>query len=150
MTDDEWARYYLPFIPSSYIIKNSLLFTNGIRCEVQISDFIPFLIALHCIVYELMINICSCSGINTSIFIFNLKARFQIYNVRFILINSDWHNIREDFPCHSTWKRCKHSGHFSRFRNIIGNFCIIKQKCYVINIKFQINKKKEYNSLIIG
>jgi hypothetical protein len=45
--------------------------------------------------------------------------------------------FREDFPCHSTWKRCKHSGHFSRFRNIIGNFCIIKQKClcnYVINI----------------
>jgi hypothetical protein len=43
--------------------------------------------------------------------------------------------FREDFPCHSTWKRCKHSGHFSRFRNIIGNFCIIKQKClcnYVI------------------
>jgi hypothetical protein len=38
---------------------------------------------------------------------------------------------------HSTWKRCKHSGHFSRFRNIIGNVCIIKQKClcnYVINI----------------
>jgi hypothetical protein len=26
-------------------------------------------------------------------------------------------------------KRCKHSRHFSRFRNIIGNFCIIKQKC---------------------
>jgi hypothetical protein len=23
------------------------------------------------------------------------------------------------FPCHSTWKRCKHSGHFSRFRIII-------------------------------
>jgi hypothetical protein len=40
--------------------------------------------------------------------------------------------FREDFPCHSTWKRCKHSGHFSRFRNIIGNFCIIKQKYYVI------------------
>jgi hypothetical protein len=45
--------------------------------------------------------------------------------------------FREDFPCHSTWKRCKHSGHFSIFRNIIGNFCIIKQKClcnYIINI----------------
>jgi hypothetical protein len=41
-------------------------------------------------------------------------------------------SFREDFPCHSTWKRCKHSEHFSRFRNIIGNFCIIKQKCYVI------------------
>jgi hypothetical protein len=40
--------------------------------------------------------------------------------------------FREDFPCHSTWKRCKHSGHFSRFRNIIGNFCIIKQK-YLCN-----------------
>jgi hypothetical protein len=40
--------------------------------------------------------------------------------------------FREDFPCHSTWKRCKHSGHFSRFRNIIENFCIIKRKCYVI------------------
>jgi hypothetical protein len=40
-------------------------------------------------------------------------------------------------PIYSTWKRCKHSGHFSRFRNIIGNFCIIKQKClcnYVINL----------------
>jgi hypothetical protein len=35
--------------------------------------------------------------------------------------------FREDFPCHSTWKRCKHSGHFSRFRNIIGNFCIINK-----------------------
>jgi hypothetical protein len=46
--------------------------------------------------------------------------------------------FREDFPCHSTWKRCKHSGHFSRFRNIIGNFCIkykTKMLCnYVINI----------------
>jgi hypothetical protein len=40
--------------------------------------------------------------------------------------------FREDFPCHSTWKRCKHSGHFSRFRNISGNVSIIKQKCYVI------------------
>jgi hypothetical protein len=50
--------------------------------------------------------------------------------------------FREDFPCHSTWKRCKHSGHFSRFRNIIGNFCIIKQKClcnYVINIRIRKN-----------
>jgi hypothetical protein len=37
--------------------------------------------------------------------------------------------FREDFPRHSTWKRCKHSGHFSRFRIIIGNFCIVKQKC---------------------
>jgi hypothetical protein len=26
-------------------------------------------------------------------------------------------------PCYSTWKRYKHSGHFSRFRIIIGNFC---------------------------
>jgi hypothetical protein len=54
-------------------------------------------------------------------------GRFKIKEIPF----------REDFPCHSTWKRCKHSGHFSRFRNIIGNFCIIKQKClcnYVINI----------------
>jgi hypothetical protein len=46
--------------------------------------------------------------------------------------------FREDFPCHSTWKRCKHSGHFSRFRNIIGHFCIkykTKMLCnYVINI----------------
>jgi hypothetical protein len=33
--------------------------------------------------------------------------------------------------CYSTWKRCKHSGHFSRFRIIIGNFCILKQNCYV-------------------
>jgi hypothetical protein len=31
-----------------------------------------------------------------------------------------------------TWKRCKHSGHFSRFRIIIGNFCIVNQKCYVL------------------
>jgi hypothetical protein len=37
----------------------------------------------------------------------------------------------------------KHSGHFSRFRNIIGNFCIIKQKYnYVININ-SIKKVKE-------
>jgi hypothetical protein len=34
-------------------------------------------------------------------------------------------------PCYSTWKRCKHSGHFSRFRIIIGNVCIANQKCYV-------------------
>jgi hypothetical protein len=34
-------------------------------------------------------------------------------------------SFREDFPCHSTWKRCKHSGHFSRIRNIIGNFVIM-------------------------
>jgi hypothetical protein len=39
--------------------------------------------------------------------------------------------FREDFPSHSTWKRCKHSGHFSRFRIIIGNFYIVKQK-YVL------------------
>jgi hypothetical protein len=39
-----------------------------------------------------------------------------------------------------TWKRCKHSGHFSRFRNIIGNFCIVKQKCYVIMLLI-FNKK---------
>jgi hypothetical protein len=49
------------------------------------------------------------------------------------------------------WKRCKHSGHFSRFRNIIGNFCIIKQKClcnYVTIIKK--NKHKySYNFKII-
>jgi hypothetical protein len=32
------------------------------------------------------------------------------------------------FPCYSTWKRCKHSGHFSRFRIINGNFCIGKTK----------------------
>jgi hypothetical protein len=39
---------------------------------------------------------------------------------------------------HSTWKRCKHSGRFSRFGNIIGNFCIkykTKMLCnYFINI----------------
>jgi hypothetical protein len=46
-------------------------------------------------------------------------------------------SFREDFHCHSTWKRCKHSGHFFRFRNIIGNFCIIKQKCYVIRRMFK-------------
>jgi hypothetical protein len=27
--------------------------------------------------------------------------------------------------CHPTWKRCKHSGHFSRFHIIIGNFRIV-------------------------
>jgi hypothetical protein len=31
---------------------------------------------------------------------------------------------------HSSWKRCKLSGHFSRFR-INGNFCIVKQNYYV-------------------
>jgi hypothetical protein len=39
--------------------------------------------------------------------------------------------FREDIPCYSTWKRCKHSGHFFRFRIIIGNFCIVDQKYYV-------------------
>jgi hypothetical protein len=33
------------------------------------------------------------------------------------------------------WKRCKHSGHFSKFRIIIGNFCIVNQKCYVLKLK---------------
>jgi hypothetical protein len=42
--------------------------------------------------------------------------------------------FRENFPGHSTWKRCKHSGHFSGFRIIIGNFCIVKQKCYVLQL----------------
>jgi hypothetical protein len=42
--------------------------------------------------------------------------------------------FREDFPCYSTWKRCKHSGHFSRFSIIIGNFCIVNQKCYVLKL----------------
>jgi hypothetical protein len=46
------------------------------------------------------------------------------------IINSG--TFLKHFPCHSTWKRCKHSGHFSRFRIIIGNFCIVNQKCYVI------------------
>jgi hypothetical protein len=41
--------------------------------------------------------------------------------------------FREDFPCYSTWKRCKHSGHFSRFRIIIGNFCNVNQKCNVLS-----------------
>jgi hypothetical protein len=45
--------------------------------------------------------------------------------------------FREDFPCYSTWKRCKHSRHFSRFRIIIGNFCIVNQKCYVIMLSIQ-------------
>jgi hypothetical protein len=50
--------------------------------------------------------------------------------------------FREDFPCYSTWKRCKHSGHFSRFRIIIGSFCIVNQKCYIIMLKihFKVNK----------
>jgi hypothetical protein len=42
--------------------------------------------------------------------------------------------FREDSPFHSTWKRCKHSGHFSRFRIIIGNFCIFQtkvRKCFL-------------------
>jgi hypothetical protein len=42
--------------------------------------------------------------------------------------------FREDFPCYSTWKRCKHSGHFCRCRIIIGNFCIVNQKCYVLKL----------------
>jgi hypothetical protein len=45
--------------------------------------------------------------------------------------------FRGDFPCHSTWKRCKHSGHFSRFRIIIGNFCIVKLKCYVLMLLYK-------------
>jgi hypothetical protein len=45
--------------------------------------------------------------------------------------------FREDFPCYSTWKGCKHSEHFSRFRIIIGNFCIINQKCYVLYNKIR-------------
>jgi hypothetical protein len=28
----------------------------------------------------------------------------------------------------------KHSGHFSRFRIIIGNFCIVNQKFYVLKL----------------
>jgi hypothetical protein len=42
--------------------------------------------------------------------------------------------FREDFPCYSTWKRYKHSGHFSKFRIIIGNFCSVNQKCYVLKL----------------
>jgi hypothetical protein len=38
---------------------------------------------------------------------------------------------REDFPCYSTRKRCRHSGDFPRFRIIIGNFCIANQKRHV-------------------
>jgi hypothetical protein len=38
------------------------------------------------------------------------------------------------FPCYSTWKRCKHSRHFSRFRIIIGNVCIVNQRCYVLKL----------------
>jgi hypothetical protein len=33
-------------------------------------------------------------------------------------------------------KRCKHSGHFSRFCIISGNFCIVNQKCYEYVIIF--------------
>jgi hypothetical protein len=40
--------------------------------------------------------------------------------------------FRENFPCHSTWKRCKHSANFSRFHIIIGNFCIVKQKLLLL------------------
>jgi hypothetical protein len=35
-------------------------------------------------------------------------------------IQNQRHFFLRGFPCHSTWKRCKHSGHFSRFRIIIG------------------------------
>jgi hypothetical protein len=34
----------------------------------------------------------------------------------------------------STWKRCKHSRDFSGFRINIGNFCIVKQKYYVLHV----------------
>jgi hypothetical protein len=39
--------------------------------------------------------------------------------------------FREDFPCYSTWKRCRQSGDFPRFCIIIGNFCVVNQKCRV-------------------
>jgi hypothetical protein len=42
--------------------------------------------------------------------------------------------FREDFPFHSTWKRYKHSGHFSRFRIITGSVSIVKQKYYVLHV----------------
>jgi hypothetical protein len=52
--------------------------------------------------------------------------------------------FRDYFPCYSTWKRCKHLGHFSRFRIIIGNFRIVNQKCYVIiSIQFFLRKKNK-------
>jgi hypothetical protein len=50
--------------------------------------------------------------------------------------------FREDFLCHSTWKRCKHSGHFSRFRNIIGNFCIKYKTKMLCNYVFPTSSLK--------
>jgi hypothetical protein len=67
-------------------------------------------------------------------------------------IQNQRNSFSRGFRCHSTWKRCKHSGHFSRFRNIIGNFCIIKQKClcnYVINIDISFRKFKIKQTLQI-
>jgi hypothetical protein len=69
-------------------------------------------------------------------------------NIELLVANGGhFENLLWIFSFHSTWKRCKHSGHFSRFRNIIGNFCIIKQKClcnYVIlnisSVTSEINK----------
>jgi hypothetical protein len=60
--------------------------------------------------------------------------RFKIKEIHF----------REDFPCYSTWKRYKHSGHFSRFRIITGIFFIVNQKCYVLKLLINIfnNSKK--------
>jgi hypothetical protein len=37
--------------------------------------------------------------------------------------------FREDFPCHSTWKRCKHSAQIPHY---YGNFCIVKQKLLLL------------------
>jgi hypothetical protein len=51
-----------------------------------------------------------------------------------ILVFSQLFFERIYFPCYSTWKRRKQSGHFSKFRIIIGNFCSVNQKCYVLKL----------------
>jgi hypothetical protein len=48
--------------------------------------------------------------------------------------------ISRGFPLPFNVEHCKLSGHFSRFRIIIGNFCIVKQKYYVFNEFNNLNK----------
>jgi hypothetical protein len=68
---------------------------------------------------------------------FHLNVRYKSVGINF-LVNIRFCICRKLISISKliTWKRCKHSGHFSRFRNIIGNFCNIKQKCYVIKDTF--------------
>jgi hypothetical protein len=65
------------------------------------------------------------------------KEAIDFINVignRLIAESGDSNSQKFLFSCHSTWKCCKHSGHFSRFCIIIGNFCIVKEKCYVLKL----------------